>query len=132
MAWLHTAPSVKDKDTEPRIKTLEDESPFKALPEIENAEDLAHHFSRMGQINQGSMGITPFTWGDVQSYCQQSGVPLSGWESEQIILMSREYAVMSQKSKQKTYPAPYADESKITSWREVLSKGIKDVFGKIT
>lgn len=78
------------------------------------------------------MGISPLSWSDVRDYCLQYGVQLTGWESEQLILMSGAYAASMQKAKDKNHPAPYGDVSKMDAWREHVSKGTKEAFGKNT
>jgi hypothetical protein len=53
------------------------------------------------------MGMTALDWADVESFSNQSAYILDGWQSEQIILMSRAYCRMAHESKELGFPAPY-------------------------
>ena len=61
----------------------------------------------MGICSSNGMNITALDWSDVESFCNQSGYGLSGWESEQVVLMSRAYCHMSHQAKEFGFPAPY-------------------------
>lgn len=78
-------------------------------------------------------GLIPITWQELQSYSQQSGVLLNGWESTQIIAMSREYVEMrALATEDKSLPAPYArelDEEEANEWRNSLSN--RQVIGNM-
>lgn len=109
MAWLHAAPKRNDKDENPksRVNTLADGHPAKHLPEIDGYISLCFELS--GFCLNGSMGAIPLTWSEVNSFCNGSGYPLNGWESEQIIKMSRAYCYMLSKGKKLGCPPPYQE-----------------------
>ena len=111
MAWLHAAPKANDKDTNTRsrLELLPDEHPAKVLPEI--PEFFGMLFQLSGVCLTGAMSVTPLTWQEVQSFSLQSAYKLSGWQSEQLITMSRAYCNMSHKAKEKSCTAPYSEST---------------------
>ena len=111
MAWLHAAPKRNDKDDKPpsRFKTLKDGDPLKDLPEIN--EYYAICFQLSGMFLTGAMGIIPLTWAELDSFVSRSAYPLSGFEAENIITMSREYCNFSHKAKELGCAPPYNNNS---------------------
>lgn len=111
MAWLHAAPKRQknnnDENPKPRIETLADDSPAKCLPDCD--EFIAMCFQMSGMVMSGGMGQATLTWAEVEAFSGQSGYTLSGWESEQIILMSRSYCSMSIKAKELSCLPPYQE-----------------------
>lgn len=57
-------------------------------------------------MNTG-MGVSAFSWSEIQSYSQQSGMELTGWESQQLVSMSREYSVWIHKAKDPKIESPW-------------------------
>lgn len=72
------------------------------------------------------MGAIPLTWSEVGSFNDNSGYQLNGWQSEQIINMSRDYCYTLSKAKELGYPAPYSegfdDEDSRQAMRDRVSK----------
>lgn len=126
MAWLHGAPKqyAKQENPKSRLSNLTDDHPAKCLPEINGFLSLCFQLS--GFCLNGSMGSIPFTWSEIKSFSDQSGYKLSGWESEQIILMSRSYCYMATKAKELGCPPPYqegvSDEEEVQKMRDRVSK----------
>ena len=108
MAWLHAAPKQfkNDNDPKPRVNILSEDDPTRQLPHADSY--LIKCFDLMGQCSTNGMGATALTWSDVESFSNRSGYDLNGWESEQIIMMSRKYCSMYQQSKELGYPPPYS------------------------
>ena len=107
LAWLHAVPksSSKDKNEKPRFEKLDDDNPAKTLPEANGY--LTMCFQLAGICSSGGMAITALTWSEIDSFIARSAYPLTGWESEQIISMSRIYVNFSHKAKDAGFPAPY-------------------------
>jgi hypothetical protein len=61
----------------------------------------------MGVCSSGGMSIAALTWSDVKSFCDQSAYRLSGWQSEQVVLMSRDYCSMAHQAKKLDCLSPY-------------------------
>lgn len=126
MAWLHSAPKLHEKDKEPkvRLKTLSEDSPARVLPEANDF--ITSCFEMLGLCLNGSMGSIPLTWSEVNAFCNSSGYKLNGWESEQLIKMSRDYCYMLSKGKSVDCPAPYQKgfdtEEELKVMRERVNK----------
>lgn len=107
MAWLHGSPKRHKNDESPksRAELLDDDDPAKSLPEINGY--LSKCFMLSGVCLSGGMAIAPLTWVEVDSFVNRSAYPLTGWESEQIILMSRAYVNYSHKAKDLGCPSPF-------------------------
>lgn len=72
------------------------------------------------------MSMVPLTWQEVDSFVNRSGYKLNGWESEQIITMSRVYCSFSQDAKELGCPPPYQEgEIIIDSMDEIRDKVAK-------
>lgn len=77
------------------------------------------HFGRLGRGLSGGMGFVPLTWSEVAAYSNQSAVELSGWESAQIVEMSRAYtSTLAQANEDYRMPAPYSREMSDDEWIE--------------
>lgn len=117
MAWLNSTPKTHKKDDKPksRLSQLDDDHPSKQLPE--SSAYLTLCFGLLGYCSHTDMGSAKaFTWSEIESFSNQSGYKLNGWESEQMLLMSRAYANMSSKASELNCPSPY--KSRITSEEE--------------
>ena len=112
MAWLYASPKQNDKDENPKSRIWKFENddkhnPANNLPYTDSF--LAKCFQLSGMCLSGAMSMVPLTWCEVSAFIQTSGYSLSGWESEQIINMSRVYCSFSQDAKELGCPAPYQD-----------------------
>lgn len=74
------------------------------------------------------MGMTALSWSEMDAFCNRSGYPLSGWESEQIILMSRAYCRMSHDAREVGCPAPYNLAAEDEDAQEVNRSIVNDRF----
>lgn len=126
MAWLHSAPKKHDKDSnpKPRFHSLPVGHQARALPEINDYMSLCFELS--GYCLNGSMGAIPLTWSEVDSFCNRSGYSLQGWETEQLIQMSRDYCYMLSKGAKIGCPPPYqegiSDEDALQQMRDRVAK----------
>lgn len=72
------------------------------------------------------MGATPLTWSEINSFVNCSGYKLSGWEAEQLIMMSRDYCGYLDKAKKFHCPPPYqegiSDEEAVEAMRERVAR----------
>lgn len=86
-------------------------------------------------IGSSGMGSVSLSWTDVHAYSAASGYRLSGWECEQLIVMSRAYLdVNKQATEDKSYPAPYSRELTIDEqrqWREDTINRVMSSAGNI-
>lgn len=55
------------------------------------------------------MGSVPLTWTEINAFINTSGYTLNGFDSEQLIKMSRDYCYMLSKAKELGYPPPYQE-----------------------
>lgn len=128
MAWLHAAPKRHKNDDDPasRAESLGDDDPAKSLPEINGY--LSKCFQLSGICLSGGMGLNALTWTEVDAFANRSGYPLNGWESEQIILMSRAYVNYSHKAKELNCPSPFNLAANDEDAMEVNRKIVNDRF----
>lgn len=109
LAWLYATPKhhKDEEDPKSRVNSLDKNHPANTLPEIDPF--LAKCFQLAGICLSGGMSVIPLTWQELDSFISRSGYILDGWESEQIINMSRVYCSFSQDAKELGCPAPYQD-----------------------
>lgn len=96
-----------DKKPKSRISKLEDDHPAKKIPE--SSLYLTLCFGLLGYCSNNGMGTIPISWIEIKAFSDQSGYKLNGWESEQVIQMSREYCSMSTKASEPNCPPPYKE-----------------------
>lgn len=82
----------------------------------------------MGICSSNGMGATSLNWSDVESFCNQSAYILTGWQSEQVVLMSRAYCGMLHEARKITCPAPYNLASEDEDAKEVNRSIVNDRF----
>lgn len=71
------------------------------------------------------MSIVPISWTELDSYCRRSRTDLSAWESDKVIMMSREYCSFIEKAKSERCIQPYwpdMSESERKKYNESISK----------
>lgn len=106
------------------MTSLEEDNPAKSLPEIN--EYLSLCFQLSGMYGGNGMGCVPLSWAEIKAFSEQAAYPLTGWESEQLILMSRSYCSMAHKGTELGCPAPYqegiSDEEVEQSMRDKVTK----------
>lgn len=77
------------------------------------------------------MGRAPITWTEIDAYKRCSGYDLSGWECEQIIMMSRHYLSMYHEATEQPYLMPdhldYQDVK--NAMRGAVAKQFKAIKG---
>lgn len=126
MAWLHAAPKHHNKHENPpsRLESLHEDDPVRELPEADFY--ITKCFDLMGLCSYSGMGMTPFTWVDVDAFCNVSGYRLSGWQAEQVVLMSRAYCRMAHEARKLSCPAPYnqaaSDEAALQRNRDKVNQ----------
>lgn len=128
MAWLQAAPKRHNKDDNPlsRYESLGDDNPANSLPEADGY--IVKCFRLIDVCSSSGMGITALTWLEVNSFSTCSGYPLTGWESEQIILMSRAYVNYSHKAKEANCPSPFNLAANDDDAMEANRKIVNDRF----
>ncbi len=81
------------------------------------------------------MAIAALTWSEIDSFIARSAYPLTGWESEQIISMSRTYVNFSHKAKEAGCPAPYnpaaKDEDAMEAARTLVNNRFLAMLGSM-
>jgi len=126
---LHSTPKRHSKDENPpcRLDALEDDDPARTVPEIDSF--IAQCFEAVGMFLSGGMGMTPLTWVEMDSFLKRSGYLLNGWESEQIIKMSKLYCSMVNAGKEIDCPAPHnlaaTDETALERNRVIVANKFK-------
>ena len=97
-----------DKKPKSRISKLEDDHPAKKIPE--SSLYLTLCFGLLGYCSISDMGgQKAFSWSEIESFSNQSGYKLNGWESEQMMMMSRDYSSMASKASEPNCPPPYKE-----------------------
>lgn len=74
------------------------------------------------------MGLSAFTFQELDSFSRIMNISLTPWESEQLIMMSREYCSMISIAKEPSTPNPWLPEgySELDEARErVVRNGMK-------
>ncbi len=112
---MHTAPErlKDDKSERPQLTRLESlrkawapewagwvsESTVEALraeympdmPPLRDGGYLVQYLLEIGPVMSGTMGSGPLTFGEVDAWCNRTGVNLTPWESRFLCRLSREY-----------------------------------------
>ena len=111
MAWLCASPKKIEKVSRPKIRldTLKKDSTALSLPDA--PPYIVKCFDLLGRCSNRGMGRSPFSWLEIESFSNQSGYKLTGWESEQLIKMSREYCNMSSEAEDIDCLPPYREGS---------------------
>jgi hypothetical protein len=78
------------------------------LPDLDGDEALADIFMAWGAVKVGAMGYVPLDWADLAHYRELAQYPLTPWQCETMIAMSRAYAVISNDD-DPSLPMPYSD-----------------------
>ena len=112
------------------MTTLSEDSPAMVLPDTDEYMTMCFrlsgiHFTGSTSLS-GSTPAVPLTWTEVDSFCNRSGYQLTGWESEQIINMSRSYCYTLSKSSDINYPAPYQEGFDSEDSIEQMRKRVAD------
>lgn len=106
-----------------------DGDPLRELPECD--QEVVGWWHMCGMISQSGMGMSCLTWQEVHSFSVLSGYDLTGWEAEQIIMMSREYLQSRNAAENDVgYPAPYAPENWREDALEARRKAVSEQFKK--
>lgn len=114
-----------DDITETRLIQYGQENLACALPECDNL--IVEQFHQLGlNLNTGN-GAYPLTWAEVSAYSSLIAMPLTQWESNQLIMMSREYCSWGIKAKDKHCVSPWnhPDYDAIAENRLKVEKQIK-------
>jgi len=78
----------------------------------------------VGPVMSGPMGAVAVTWLEVGSWSALTGVALSAWEAEAIVIASREYAAAMETYSNKQHDQPWQPESEKTD----MSKKLRAMF----
>lgn len=79
------------------------------MPDID--EYIKKCFELLGRCLNIGMGHIYLTWKELEAFTNKSCYDLNGWESEQIIMMSRNYCNFLQKAKDPNCSSPYSEHS---------------------
>lgn len=115
-------PKGNPKDDKPKSRyELFGEGDYRlTMPEVEGGEYIINHWQKSGMYSSGMNGLMPLSWLELQAYSVQSGASLDGWESEQVMLMSKAYVAFSRDSDELNCMAPYTVE--LTEEQELAIK----------
>lgn len=94
-----------NKDKKSRCRLFGEDNPVCKLPDCDSVVRKA--FLDCGLAMSGAMSMVPLSWSEVSAYNSLSGVSLSPWEAENVIMMSREYCSFLTKAKDETCVQPY-------------------------
>ena len=112
MGWLHAPLTIKvpgsDDITENRVSQYSGDDLACSMPPAD--QFIVNQFHQLGfNLNTGS-GAYPITWAELSSYSLLRSAPLTEWESESLIAMSREYCSWMIKAKDKHFISPWHHE----------------------
>ena len=114
LAWLHAVPEGQSRSRFEMQKSLD-------FPEIEH-EYLVQCLETIGFGVSGFNGIEPISWNELRAWQELTQTPLTAWESESLILMSRAYCAMAYKAKEASYPSPLINEIDTETRNAVAAK----------
>jgi hypothetical protein len=130
LGWLHAVPKAdkpkKDDIAISRIQDLGVENIACTMPEADSL--IVSYFHKLGfNLNVG-MGSYPVTWSELKSFSDSLASSLDEWESDQLIMMSREYCAWNNKGKDRLCGSPWncADYNAIEENRKRVKKQFKD------
>lgn len=81
---------------------------------------------RAGVVASGAMGAIGLSWTELQAWAALTGATLTAWEAETLYEMSAAYAVMLDKAKSPTCPAPWVPS--IEQQREKVSNQLARIL----
>lgn len=115
------------------IKTQDgDEARFKTYPkghmylDLPDADSYLINCLNMLDVCKSGESLTPLNWTDIKNFCEQSGFDLNGWQSEQVINMSRAFCFFYHKAKDTNCPPPYFNKSGLIKNREIVAKQLAE------
>lgn len=131
MAWLHSAPKIYDKEEKPktRMSKLSDKELKYAFPKVDSY--LIEAFKESGVCLDGVNGATSLTWDEIESFSEKSTFDLNRYDSELIIMMSRDYCSFSIKARETNCSSPYESKESISAMRKRVNdqiNGLEDVI----
>lgn len=106
MGWLHAIP--EGDNAKSKLEEYGAESSACKMPSADPL--IVNAFHLLGFNMNVGMGHFPLTWCEIDSFSNRQQTQLSEWESEQLIMMSREYCNWLFKAKDRNYPSPWDDE----------------------
>lgn len=106
LAWLQATPTHENNKIKsvPRINSMNDDNVYKQLPKADEFIIMCFHLL---DVCRSGDSLTPFTWTDVRDFNLQSGYNLDGWQSEQLVKMSRYFCSFFNKAKDVNCTPPY-------------------------
>ncbi len=78
------------------------------LPPVPCGAHLVTHLFEAGPASNTEFGAKPITWGELQSWQQQTGVRLQPWEARAVRRLSADYAAEVTEAKDPARPAPWS------------------------
>lgn len=120
----------KDKKKR-RFETLPEDHHTRQLP-FANAY-LIECFNLIGRFSSSGMGMAPLSWGEIESFSNQSSCALDNWEADIIYRMSCEYCSMHSKSDGESVNAPYSidirnNKDELQKMRDRIDKQLEGLF----
>lgn len=105
-----------------RAKMYGSSNPILKMPDCDTV--VKNAFLSCGCALNGGMGLIPLTWSELDAYVRRSKVDLSAWESDHVIMMSREYCAFIQKAKSETCVQPY--------WPDMSKKEQREYYKSVS
>lgn len=81
------------------------------LPETEGFEHLIEYLFRIGAVMQGGFGAVNLPFTEINAWANLMRIPLSGWESETLHMMSKSYAYQHSISNKRDCQQPWTSKA---------------------
>ena len=108
MGWLHAPMKISDTVTVSRLSDYGIEDLACEMPDADSF--IIELWQEVGfNLNVGS-GAYPLTWSEIDSFSNRLALPLTQFESSQLMMMSREYCHWLSKAVDKYIDAPYHND----------------------
>ena len=104
-------------------------SPFLKMPDSD--EFLIEAWIGVGISSNNGMGMTPISWCEIESFSRQSKTDLTGWESKQLMLMSKTYCSFITTAENPNCPSPCEislSEDDVKAQQKAISDAFRSKF----
>ena len=98
------------------------------MPPIDYAEYLFEFANEIGMYSKTGFGLDHVSWSEINSWQQLTGIKLSIWEANTIMMISKSFVSQYNDVNEKIAPSPY--QSPVID-RAAVSQNVGSVFRSI-
>lgn len=88
------------------------------LPETEGFEHLIEYLFRVGPVVQGGFGAVNLSFTEIDAWARRVKIPLTGWESETLHMMSKSYTYQHSISSKRDCPQPWISKAAVKTEKQ--------------